>query len=47
MSEALVRLERTDGVLVIEMNRPGRRNALDRRLTDELSAAFDELDELR
>jgi len=45
VSEALVRLERTDGVLVIEMNRPGRRNALDRRLTDELSAAFDELDD--
>ena len=42
---SLLRLERADGVLLIEMNRPDRRNALDRALADELSAAFDELDD--
>ncbi|MBC7549960.1 MAG: enoyl-CoA hydratase/isomerase family protein [Cellulomonas sp.] len=42
---SLVRLERADGVLLIEMDRPRQRNALSRELADELSAAFDELDD--
>lgn len=42
---SLLHLERADGVLLIEMNRPRQRNALSRELADELSAAFDELDD--
>ncbi|MBS44306.1 MAG: enoyl-CoA hydratase [Nocardioides sp.] len=37
--------ERRDDVLVLTLDRPERRNALDRALTDALSAALDELDD--
>jgi len=38
-------VERRDDVLLLTLNRPARRNALDRALTDALSAALDLLDD--
>ncbi|TIC88852.1 enoyl-CoA hydratase [Nocardioides sp. GY 10113] len=38
-------VERDGGVLVMTLNRPAKRNALDRSLTDALSAALDTLDD--
>ncbi|MEQ6900018.1 enoyl-CoA hydratase-related protein [Nocardioides sp. YIM 152588] len=43
--EGPLRVARDGGVLVLTLNRPRKRNALDRSLTDALSAALDELDD--
>jgi enoyl-CoA hydratase/carnithine racemase len=42
---SVLRVAREDDVLVLTMDRPAQRNALDRELADALSAAFDELDD--
>lgn len=42
---SVLEVERRGAVLVMTLNRPERRNALDRALTDALSAALDELDD--
>ncbi|WP_043643344.1 enoyl-CoA hydratase-related protein [Nocardioides alkalitolerans] len=45
MSDAPVLLtEARDGVLLLTMHRPARRNAVDRALADALSAAFDDFE---
>ncbi|MBM9458350.1 enoyl-CoA hydratase/isomerase family protein [Nocardioides sp. zg-536] len=41
----VLEVTRSGGVLLLRLNRPAQRNALDRALTDALSAAFDELDD--
>ena len=43
-AEPMVRIEARDHVLLIAMNRPDKRNAIDQRMADELSAAFDTFD---
>ena len=40
----MVRTQARDHVLLIAMNRPDKRNAIDQRMADELSAAFDAFD---
>ena len=45
MSDAPVLTERRDGVLVITLNRPQARNAVNQALAHALAAALDELDE--
>ncbi|MFT4287938.1 enoyl-CoA hydratase-related protein [Nocardioides sp.] len=45
MTENLIERHAADGVLTLVLNRPGRRNAFDRALTDALSDALDELDD--
>ncbi len=40
----MVRTETRDHVLLIAMNRPDKRNAIDQQMADELSAAFDTFD---
>ena len=40
----MVRTEARDHVLLIAMNRPDKRNAIDQQMADELSAAFDTFD---
>src|ERR1044071_3634975 len=44
MSEALVLTERRDGVLLIPLNRPKARNAVNGALAHGVAAALDELD---
>lgn len=44
-SEPLVLTERHDHALVITINRPGKRNAIDRATADALDVAFNELDD--
>lgn len=44
MSESAVLSERRDGVLVVTLNRPEARNAVNRALAEGVSAAMDELD---
>jgi len=44
MSDGLVTTQASDGILVIAINRPGQRNAIDLATTEALAAAFDELD---
>ena len=39
-----VLVERRDGVLVVTINRPEAKNALDRRVAEGVAAAVDELD---
>jgi enoyl-CoA hydratase len=43
-AEPRVRTEVRDHVLLIAMNRPDKRNAIDQQMADELSAAFDMFD---
>jgi enoyl-CoA hydratase len=45
VSDDLVLTERQGEVLVITLDRPARRNAVDRAMADQLSAAFDLLDD--
>lgn len=44
-TSAVLDVERDGSVLVLTLNRPAKRNALDRALTDAISAALDELDD--
>ena len=44
MSEPAVLTERRDGVLVITLNRPDARNAVNAALAEGVGAALDELD---
>ncbi len=44
MSDRSIRLDREDGVLVITINRPQRRNAIDLVTADAIAEALDELD---
>jgi enoyl-CoA hydratase len=44
MSEPAVLTERRDGVLLITLNRPGQRNAINVEVAEGVSAALDELD---
>ncbi|MCP4005480.1 MAG: enoyl-CoA hydratase/isomerase family protein [bacterium] len=43
MSESLTRLERSDGVAVLTLDRPAKRNALSRALREELISRLDAL----
>ena len=43
-AEPRVRTEARDHILLIAMNRPDKRNAIDQQMADELSAAFDTFD---
>jgi len=45
MSEEAVLIERRDGVLIAKLNRPERRNAINRALCEQLMAAVAEVDE--
>lgn len=42
---SVLEVSRLDNLLLLTLNRPAQRNALDRALTDALSAALDELDD--
>ena len=44
MSEEIVLIDRSDGVMTITLNRPKARNAVNRALAEGVSAALDELD---
>ena len=44
MVDDVVLVERRDGVLVVTINRPGAKNALDRAVAERVAAAVDELD---